>query len=219
MKVAAAAKLLHCSNQTVRNLFAQGWLDGTQKGKLILIATKSVFQYIVLYRASRMRITTFKRWRKRRQNPERFSPKDKDAKCLSIDERTVDVDVAKSAPLHAEAVASHQFSFGWFAHLLAPHDLALQDDIVQEMSLAVLQYNKPASFEYLFELAKSRAQNYLRYEMQRGMIGLDELQSRSDTKDAALESFDVFVDSLIAEGIPLEWIEEVLGVKLERRAG
>src|SRR4051794_40740152 len=73
---------------------------------------------------------------------------------------------------HHEFAEQHQFSFGWRARQLAPDDPALQDDLVQEMSLAVLEYGEAASSEFLLELANNRAIDYLRYEAARGKMSL-----------------------------------------------
>ena len=58
---------------------------------------------------------------------------------------------------HYDFAAEHQFSFGMLARQLAPGDPALQDDLRQEMSLAVLRFKKKANFNFLFELASNRA--------------------------------------------------------------
>jgi hypothetical protein len=113
--------------------------------------------------------------------------------------------------LHHDFVARHQFSFGWRARQLAKGDPALQDDLTQEMSLAVLQYEKPASFEFLFKLAENRAKNYIRYEVLRGTISLDEARRPSDAVAAKIGSLNAFIEELLRRGVPAEWIDEVLG--------
>lgn len=86
---------------------------------------------------------------------------------------------------------------------------------MQEMSLAVLQYDKPASFEFLFELAVNRAKNYLKYEACRGRHSISDMQQASDSFAEKIESFNTFIDELLQRGIPVEWIEEVLGERLD----
>jgi hypothetical protein len=44
--------------------------------------------------------------------------------------------------LHHDFAERHQFSFRWRAWQLAPNDAAMQDDLVQEMSLAALGERK-----------------------------------------------------------------------------
>ena len=117
--------------------------------------------------------------------------------------------------LHHEFVEVHQFSFGWRAWQLAPGDPAMQDDLVQEMSLAVLEYDKPASFEFLFGRATSRAKDYLKYEARRGMLSLSEVRQVSDTFALKIASLNDFFGTLMQRGVPLAWIEEVIGERLD----
>jgi hypothetical protein len=91
----------------------------------------------------------------------------------------------------------------------------MQDDLVQEMSLAVLEFDKPASFEFLFELASNRAKMYLRYEAARGMLRLSEAQEASDKSAEQVSSLNAFIGELLQRGVPREWIEEVVGARLE----
>jgi hypothetical protein len=151
-----------------------------------------------------------------------------EAKHLSIDEGTGEapgrIDPSpypllqregKQQRLHHDFAKRHQFSFGWQARQWAPGDLALQDDLVQEMSLAVLEYDRPASFEYLFELASNRAKMYLRYEANRGMLSLGAVRHASDTFAEKTASLNVFIDELRKRGVPAEWIDEVIGERLD----
>ena len=117
--------------------------------------------------------------------------------------------------LHHEFAERHQFSFGWRARQLAPNDPALQDDLVQEMSLAVLDFTTPASFEFLFELAGNRAKNYIKYEVCRGRLALSEARHVTDSHAEKLVSLNVFIEELMQRGVPAEWIEEVIGKRLE----
>jgi DNA-directed RNA polymerase specialized sigma24 family protein len=91
----------------------------------------------------------------------------------------------------------------------------MQDDLVQEMSLAVLDYNEPANFGFLFELAGNRAIDYLRYEAARGMLRLSEAREASDRCAEQMSSLHAFIGELLERGVPREWIEEVLGARLE----
>ena len=98
---------------------------------------------------------------------------------------------------------------------MAPDDPALQDDLVQEMSLAVLEYKHPASFEFLFELAGNRAKMYLRYEARRGKMSLGQAREAGDVFAQKIASLNTLIDSLVERGVPVAWIEEVLGERLE----
>jgi DNA-directed RNA polymerase specialized sigma24 family protein len=117
--------------------------------------------------------------------------------------------------LHHEFVEQHQYSFGWRARQLAPGNPAMQDDLVQEMSLAALEYNEPANFEFLFELAGNRAIDYLRYEAARGMMPLSEAREASDQCAEQMSNLHAFIGELLERGVPKEWIEEALGARLE----
>ena len=86
---------------------------------------------------------------------------------------------------------------------------------MQEMSQAVLEYEKEASFEFLFELATNRARNYLKYEACRGMASLDEAREVSDKRAEKVASLNAFIDELLQRGVPMEWIDEVIGYRLE----
>ncbi len=117
--------------------------------------------------------------------------------------------------LHHDFAEQHQYSFGWRARQLAPGNAAMQDDLVQEMSLAVLEYNEPANFEFLFELAGNRAIDYLRYEAARGMLPLSEARQASDKYAAQMSSLNAFIGTLLQRGVPREWIAEALGARLD----
>lgn len=91
----------------------------------------------------------------------------------------------------------------------------MQDDLVQEMSLAVLEYERPASFEFLFELAGNRAIDYLRYEAWHGKLSLSLARHASDSFAEKITSLNLFIDELLQRGVPAAWIEEVIGGRLE----
>ena len=88
--------------------------------------------------------------------------------------------VAVKAPVHKliepyEAVVKLQGSFRYWAVRMAPKNHALQDDLAQEMSLAVLQCDGASVRGYFIQRARSRALNYLEGETLRGMVGLSEV--------------------------------------------
>jgi len=114
----------------------------------------------------------------------------------------------------AVAAVRYQFSFGWMARRLRPEDLALQDDLIQEMSLAVLQCEKPATRKYFLDRALSRAINYLEYERVRGMVSIEEIEERPDPAELRREAFERQIDALLERGVPRKWIEQHTGLRL-----
>jgi hypothetical protein len=123
---------------------------------------------------------------------------------------------SKTRCLHHDFAERHQFSFRWRAAQLAPRDAAMQDDLVQEMSLAALEYDKPADFDFLFELATNRAKNYLKYEASRGMLPLDAARYSRDPHAEETASLERLIENLMESGVPAAWIEEALKEKGKR---
>lgn len=231
-----AASILGCSGQTVRNLLAKGWLaapEGRPKERGgVRVSEKSLFKFMIYDRVSELPERTLRDLKNGRWNFRRFISKTAEANRFSIDEGASATEQQPSPYplpqkerennsnerkrcLHHEFAEQHQFSFGWRARQLAPGDPALQDDLVQEMSLAVLEYDKPANFEFLFELAGNRAIDYLRYEAARGRWSLSEARQGSDDSAEKLGRLKMFIDTLMRRGVPAEWIEEVLGERLD----
>ena len=64
-----------------------------------------------------------------------------------------------------DAAVLLQKTFGCFARRLRPKDHALQDDLVQEMSLAVLESGGSHNLAFFRRRGLSRAVDYLRSEM------------------------------------------------------
>jgi excisionase family DNA binding protein len=223
-----AAKILGCSRWTIRRLMTNGWLNGppggTKLDRTARVSKKSLFQLIIIDHINQLPAKTLKDLKSGRKNFARLLVQMREANCLSTDERGVKAPEPASQgclPDHTpetqqrcrnhDFAAEHQFSFGWRARQLAPGDPALQDDLVQEMSLAVLEYGEAASFEYLFELAGNRAINYLEYEALRGTKSLSEARLVSDSAAEKLANLKNLIDDLMSRGVPREWIEEVLG--------
>lgn len=232
MTVEEAAKILGCDPRTIRNLLYQRWLEGKQMGKSLHVATKSLFQIVVHDRASHLQGRTWSEWQWRRKNFFRFCGKTEVVNCLGTNEErghpaaktgsenspeqdARPLDARPTSQIHHESAANLQFSFGWLASKLAPDDPAMQDDLIQEMSLAVLECSKPgATKSYLIALARCRALNYLAYERLRGMLPLEAARAAADQSEARMASLDSLIEELTRSGIPPEWIEEVLGVRL-----
>jgi excisionase family DNA binding protein len=231
--VEEAAKILGCKERMVYRLLDDGWLNrppgGARNGRRARVSKKSLFQFMVIDRLSGVPAKTLRDLKNGRKSFGKIFCKIANASCLSLDEGT-DKATEPSAPhnnraqessgqsqrcLHHDFAEQHQFSFGWRARQLAPGDPAMQDDLVQEMSLAVLEFDKPASSEFLFELACNRAKNYLKYEAARGMLPLSEAREASDNCAERMSSLHAFIGELLQRGVPREWIEEVLGARLE----
>jgi len=70
--------------------------------------------------------------------------------------------------------------------------------LVQEMSLAVLEYDQKASTSSSIELATNRAKDYLKYEACRGMVPLSEARTVSDSVAEKMASLNAFIDKLMA---------------------
>jgi hypothetical protein len=62
-----------------------------------------------------------------------------------------------------QAAVQLQSEYQRLAAVLSPADKSMQDDMVQEMSLAALQCTKPNSRKYYMYLAGWRARDYLRW--------------------------------------------------------
>jgi hypothetical protein len=231
-EVERAARILECTPRTVQRMIADGWLNGPPASRMncesARVSEKSLFQLMIIERLSRLPIRTLREFKNRRKNFVRMLRQIAKPKRFSSIEGAVEAventssrsnELAGGTPathrLHEKVAVERQFSFGWLARQLAPGDPSLQDDLVQEMSLAVLEYEKPANFEYLFELAKNRAIDFLRYEGRRGMISLREARQESDTFATKMNSLQNLIQKLTYRGVPLEWIEEVLGERLD----
>ncbi|HYG77090.1 MAG TPA: hypothetical protein VEK08_18945 [Planctomycetota bacterium] len=235
ISVERAARILCCGERTVQRMIASGWLKG-QPGKpnkawCASVSVKSLYQLLIV---DRLNMLPQRLWRSLHYHEkilERKSRQIESAKHLSINEEQrkslnpspyplplgerENNDSERTRCLHHDFAELHQFSFGWKARQLAPGDGALQDDLIQEMSLAVLEYDQPASFEFLFELATNRAKMYIRYEVARGMLPLSAARYMSSSLAERMESVQAFIDQLIERGVPVEWIEEVLGRELD----
>ena len=227
--VEEAASILMCKRSRVYELITEGWLNrptgGTKKETGGRVTKKSLYQFVLVDRLSRFPPRFLRELRSGRKLFEKSASTKAEAMHLSIDEGEGEA-LAPAYPspyplpqgegkqqwcLHHDFAERHQFSFGWRARQLAPDDPALQDDLVQEMSLAVLEYERPASFEFLFELAGNRAKMFLRYEAKRGMLSLSKAREVSDTFAERMNSLKEFIEQLRGRGVPAEWIEEVIG--------
>ncbi|HYG78582.1 MAG TPA: hypothetical protein VEK08_26520 [Planctomycetota bacterium] len=228
--VEEAASILGCDRATVYRIMANGWLSrppGTTKRETGgRVTRKSLYQLLLIDRLSCLPPKTFIKLPVRRKVFEKSESQIANAKHLSISEERVIP--AQAAPpdngnrpdqskrcLHHDFAEQHQFSLGWKARQLAPGDPSFQDDLIQEMSLAILEYDQPASFEFLFELATNHAKMYIRYEIARNMLRLGAARYARDRFAERMESLQALIDELIERGVPTEWIEEVLGERLD----
>ena len=108
-------------------------------------------------------------------------------------------------------------SFRYFARRFAPKDLALQDDLVQEMSLAVLACEQSANRSFFITRAKSKALNYLEHERLRGMTSLSEVTCRQQAEQPVRD--DALLKLLKMAGIPVAVIARGLGIAISPDVG
>jgi hypothetical protein len=232
-----AAGLLECDPSTVYRLITEGWLSrpngGTRKERKGKVTKKSLFQYVIIDRVSQYPKRILKAVRKGRKKFGEIFSQNAETDCLSKIEERGDAprpDDPSPNPLpqgegenngsepqrclYYDFAIQRQFSFGWMARQLAPDDPAMQDDLVQEMSLAVLEYDKPASAEFMNALASNRAKNYIKYEAMRGMVSLSEARAVTEATAEKIVSLNAFIETLLKRGVPVEWIEEVLDRRL-----
>ena len=240
LSVKEVARILDCSRWTVRRLLANGWICapvGRPKDRgNVRISQKSVFQFLLYDRLSDLPVRYYRDWKHGRKKIARFLVQVRTANRFSSNEGTPRTETIEGnsestqlndpspcllpqgkgkQQLHHDFVVQHQFSFGWRARQLAKEDPALQDNLVQEMSVAVLEHDKPANFVFLLELAGNRAIDYLRYEALHGRMSLREAQRRTQTFAEKMANLNALIDQLRERGIPVAWIEEVLGEKLD----
>lgn len=237
--VEEAASILGCKRSTVYDLLAEGYLSrpsgATKRETGGRVTKKSLYQFVIVNRLNGLPVKVLRELKHGRKLFEKSASKNAEANCLSIVEGTYKAPgptdpspypltqgegehngERQKRCLHHEFAEQHQFSFGWRAQQLAPDDAALQDDLMQEMSLAVLEYDTPASSEFLLELATNRAKNYIKYEAARGMLSLHQARHATDGYAEKMKSLNAFIESLMDRGVPVAWIEEVIG---ERMAG
>ena len=232
--VEEAAELLDCTPRTIRNLLAKGWLaapvgrPGSED--FARISEKSLFQFALFKRVSHLPDKVldhlrngrkiFQRYFGKRANANRFynqredeaGPSEQAANPTGRGAPSTD---PKKRSLHHDFVEQHYKHFRKRARQLQPDDRAIQDDIVQEMCLAVLEYDKQASPAFLFTLASNHAMDYLRYEACRGWKSLDEAREYSDKLAEQTAGLESYIDTLLQGGMPKVWIEEVLGYRLD----
>jgi DNA-directed RNA polymerase specialized sigma24 family protein len=227
--VEQAASIMGCHPCTVYELLAEGRLKAPggrpKKGGKAEVSEKSLFQFIFLDRARRFPARALsgvtcggKKVGKKfseTAKANRFFTNEGTRREKERGEFRGKQNGHETRCLHHDFAEQHQFSFRWRAWQLAPNDAAMQDDLVQEMSLAVLEYDKPADFDFLFELATNRAKDYLKYEASRGMLSLDAARYARDPHAEETASLERLIENLMASGVPAAWIEEALGGRLE----
>lgn len=111
-----------------------------------------------------------------------------------------------------DAALQLQPEFRSIARQLERRDRSLQDDLVQEMSLAVLQQKRTASLKWFLYCGVYAARNYLKRERFRGGISLDQI-SQLAVESAALAD-ETLVQALLDDGCPASMIEEILDCRL-----
>ena len=229
-----AASIMGCTVRNIQRLVTDGWLQGLPgtpgRTRSARVTEKSLHQFIILDRLSHVPARDLSALQKRWKNIERNSRQMAEANRYCIDEGK-DITGPSPDPLPAgqgkhnskppkrclnhESAEQHQFSFRWRARQLAPKNEEMQEDLVQEMSLAVLECDQAADFNFLFERATSRAKDYLKYESRRGMLSLDEVQEASDKRAEQRAGLNEYIHELLERGVPQYWIDEVIGYRLE----
>jgi hypothetical protein len=153
--VEEAASVLGCKKTKVYQLLADGWLHGPpgrpRKDGRARVSKKSLFQLMVVDRLSLLPARTLRNMGSGRKNLGEIFSAIANANRFSIDEgkgkatepsaphstRAQETSGQPHRCLHHDYAEQHQYSFGWRARQLARGDPAMQDDLVQEMSLAV----------------------------------------------------------------------------------
>ena len=227
--VEEAARIMGCDRATIYRLVADGWLVGLagkpNNAGSAQVSKKSLYQFMIVDRLSLYPERVLRKMLRRKisennssQSPtaNRYINEGEDNAPEALPSGTPSQenrDPEKRCP-HYDFAAQHQAIFRKRARQLAANDPAFQDDLVQEMSLAVLEYDNPADFEFLLELAFNRAIDYIRYEASRGMLTLNKARQTSDKRAEQIASLQTFIDELRQRGVPAEWIEEVIGWRL-----
>ena len=126
----------------------------------------------------------------------------------------------QDAALPFEASVTLQGKFRWFAGRMAPKDPHMQDDLVQEMSLAVLECRGTNTMSLYCARAECRAKNYLAYERLRGMKSIEDLKYepaipiRNDEKH--ILKLTQVRKLLRMAGIPESLLQQEFGINLVR---
>ena len=125
--------------------------------------------------------------------------------------KTTSPDAVESSMLRPRRAAKKlQRAFRNIAWRLAPMKWDVQEDLVQEMSLAVLECEQPATRSYFLYRAKSRALNYLAYERIRGMPRTKRHPfARAPIRNEAL------MRVLAMAGIPVALLAQELGIFID----
>lgn len=115
--------------------------------------------------------------------------------------------------IHArDAAVELEGSFRYFARKFAKGNGALQDDLVQEMSLAVLTCDHEANRTFFIERAKSRAWDYLDHERIRGMAPLEDVKRHPFAAESIAD--EALLQLLVMAGIPVAAIANELGIAI-----
>ncbi|HYF52460.1 MAG TPA: hypothetical protein VEJ63_23840 [Planctomycetota bacterium] len=111
-----------------------------------------------------------------------------------------------------EAVLQLQDQFRSIARQLERRNISLHDDIVQEMSLAVLQETKKANAQWFLYCGVYAARSFLKRERSRGEIRLCDFDQL--VVEAQQLSDETLVQALIDDGHSVKVIEEILDCRL-----
>ena len=103
-------------------------------------------------------------------------------------------------------------TFRYFARKMAPKNPSLQDDLTQEMSLAVVSCNHAANRTFFTQRAKFAAFHYLERESLRGMAGLSEVKKKPVAVAPIRD--DALLRLLAMADIPVSLIWRELGIAI-----
>jgi excisionase family DNA binding protein len=221
--VQQAASFLLCSEDKVLQLIREEWILGWKSGKRPWkIDSDSVKNFLFYDSINFDELKKYKKWLRSCQKVAGFSPKtaistfsNSRGKCEAETVQTEMPNGPTKLISPDEMAVKYRLKFRRYALMLVPDDRTLRDDLVQEMSLAVLEHGQPASRKFFLKRALWRAKDYIEYEKERGMISLEEIHDRPDQLAAQRASFENTMRGLLKRGIPPEWLEELVGYKLE----
>jgi hypothetical protein len=219
LSVKEVAEFLKCSTQSVRNLVRGRWVayrrfKGRNNKKKWRISLTSVKLYILEHSTNRDELKRYRRGKRKIKTSLEITHKTDEPILCTMKEGPQGKFSSPMSP--GEIAVRYQSMFAGIAQHLARKDRTLQDDLIQEMTLCVLEHDKPATQSFILTHALWRARDYLKYERQRGMVSLDEIAQYAERDEAEVLDFEWKLRSLIKDyGIPKNWIETVIGMKVE----
>ena len=208
--VAEVAKALEASERTILRMLRGGVLKGTKKQKSWRVSQGSLKKWFL----SALGIANTGKSCKSIENSSIKSVQSR-GQVASLNRyilRETPVKAAGRTLNPRIAVLELQGSFRYFARRFANKNPALQDDLVQEMSLAVLQCDHDANVTFFIERGKSRALDYLEHERIRGMRSLDEVKQHPFAPEPI--SDEALLKLMVMAGVSVATIKYELGIAI-----